>query len=141
MLLLAVACLIFVSCGNRAEKPAVVEEPVCEFKLMLDKWDAFADLEEEGQIALVAEMKAFFDAKCEEHCKEAKEECEEAKEVCPEKEAKCAEFKAQWEAFETLTLEEQKAIIDQIIEHKSKCCKEKEEGCCKKDKKETCEKE
>ena len=124
MILLAVACLIFVSCGNKNKQVEQVEETCCMTE-MLAKWDTFADLDEEGQGALVAEMKAFLEAKCEGKC--AKEEGEEvAEEVCPEKAAKCAEMKAKWEDFENLPLEEQKALIDQILEHKAKCCKAKE---------------
>lgn len=123
MLLLAVAGLFFVSCVNKTQTVEAVEETCCMTE-MLAKWDTFADLDEEGQIALVAEMKAFFDAKCEAKCEKHEEEA--AEEVCPEKAAKCAEFKAKWEDFENLPLEEQKAIIDQIIEHKAKCCKDKE---------------
>jgi len=120
MILLAVACLIFVSCGTKKQVEAV--EETCCMTEMLAKWDTYADLDEEGQVALVAEMKAFLDAKCEKKC--AKEEGEEvAEEVCPEKAAKCAEMKAKWEDFENLPLEEQKAFIDLILEHKAKCCK------------------
>jgi hypothetical protein len=146
MILLAVACLVCVSCGGpKAEKAAEVAEETCctltpEQEEMFANWDLYADLEEEQQVALVDEMKAFIDeckAKCEEKCEK---KCEkEGEEVCPEKAAKCAEFKANWENFENLTLEEQKAILDQVLAcHKEKCCKEKEDGCCKKDK-ETCQ--
>jgi hypothetical protein len=122
MILLAVACLIFVSCGTKKQVEAV--EETCCMTEMLAKWDTFADLDVEGQVALVAEMKAYIDeckAKCETKC--TKEEGEEVAEVCPEKAAKCAEFKANWEEFENLPLEEQKALLDQILEHKAKCCK------------------
>jgi len=118
MILLAVACLIFVSCNNKkATEP--VEEPKSEFAANLDKWATFGDLEEEGQVALVAEMKAYIDECCKEKCKEA----EEGEEPCPEKEA----FKAKWATFETLTLEEQKEIIDQVFEHMKACCQKEAE--------------
>lgn len=120
MILLAVACLIFVSCGNKTE-PVVVEETTCEFTLMLDKWATFGELDEEGQVALVAEIKAFLDECCKEKC-EAKEGEEEV-EPCPEK----AAFKAQWETFETLTLEEQKVCIDKVFEHMKECCQKEAE--------------
>jgi len=120
MILLAVACLVFVSCGpKKATEP--VEEPKSEFAINLDKWATFGDLDEEGQVALVAEMKAYLDVCCKEKC-EAKEG-EEVAEPCPEKEA----FKAKWEAFETLPLEEQKAIIDQVFEHMKTCCQKEQE--------------
>jgi len=122
MILLAVACLVFVSCGpKKATEP--VEEPKCEFALMLDKWATFDELDEEGQVALVAEFKAYFDECCKEKCTK---EGEEAEAICPEKQAEIDAFKAQWEIFDTLTLEEQKAIIEKCIEHKKSCCKDKE---------------
>ena len=143
MILLAVAGLVCVSCGPRTEKAVEPVEETCttltpEQEAMFDNWENWADLSEEAQIALVGEMKIFLDeckakckAKCEAKC-EAKEG-EEAEEVCPEKAAKCAEFKAKWEDFENLTLEEQKACIDKVLECKTKCCKEKEseETCSK----------
>jgi len=129
MILLAVACLIFVSCGTKKQLEAV-EETCCTTE-MLAKWDTFADLDEEGQVALVAEMKAFLDEKCKKKCakeegEEVAEECPGKEAKCPEKAAKCAEMKAKWEDFENLPLEEQKALIDQIVEHMAKCCKAKE---------------
>jgi hypothetical protein len=139
MILLAVACLIFVSCCNKTEKaiePA--EETTCtltpEQELMFVNWENWEDLDLEQQEALVGEMKAFLDeckAKCEGKCP-MKEESEGA-EVCPEKAAKCAEFKAKWEAFEELELDAKKELLDCTIAHISKCCNDKEEGCCKKD--------
>jgi len=137
LILLAVACLVFVSCGNRAEKAVPTDETTSTYQVMLDKWDTWADLDEEGQVALVGEMKAFFDECCQGKCEK---ECENAEEVCPEKAAKCAEFKAKWETFETLTLEEQKALIDEIIAHKAECCKNKE-ACNAEGNEETCNKE
>ena len=153
MILLAVACLVCVSCGGPKTTQVTevaVEETCCtltpEQEAMFANWELWANLDATQQSVLVGEMKAFIDecnAKCEEKCKEkcketCKKEGEEPKE-CPEKAAKCAEFKAKWEKFETLALEEQKAIIDQVLEcHKAKCCKDKEEGCCKKGE-ETCQ--
>ncbi|MDR0206314.1 MAG: hypothetical protein LBI45_03535 [Bacteroidales bacterium] len=130
MILLAVVCLIFVSCGNKKQQIEQVEETCCTE--ILAKWDTFADLDEEGQIALVAEMKAYLDeckAKCESKCTKTEGE-EVAEDACPgkaakcaEKAAKCAEIKTKWEEFDNLPLEEQKALLDQILEHKAKCNK------------------
>jgi hypothetical protein len=138
MILLAVSCLFFVSCTPKPAPVVEAEETVCPMMAMLEKWDTFADLDEEGQVALIAEAKALFDAKYEEN-KEC--EAEECAEKCPEKEAECAAFKAKWEDFANLPMEEQKALLDQAFECVKKCCKDKEEGegCCK-DKEETCEK-
>ena len=122
MLLLAVAGLIFVSCGGTKtqQTDTVVEEAVCPVKAMLEKWDTLAELDEEGQIALVGEMKSFFDENC-----KAKEEGVEAEEVSPE----VAAMKADWENFENLDLEAKKALINKAFEQ---CCKKEvkaEETC------------
>jgi hypothetical protein len=140
MILLAVTCLVCVSCGpKKVAEPQVAEENCCtltpEQEEMFATWELWAELPEDQQIAVVADMKLFLDeckAKCEAKCQEKEGE----EEVCPEKAAKCAEFKARWEAFETLSLEEQKAIIDEVLAHKAECCKDKEEAC-----EETCAKE
>jgi hypothetical protein len=121
MILLAVACLIFVSCGTKTEiVTEPVEETTCPFALGLEKW---ATLNDEGvdQEALVAEMKALFDDCCKEKC--TAEEGEAVAEPCPEKEA----FKAKWDAFDTLTLEEKIELLNQAIEHTKKCCEKKAE--------------
>jgi hypothetical protein len=116
MILLAVACLIFVSCGTKTEKaPEPVEKTTCAFTLNLEKW---ATLNDEGvdKEALVAEMKAYFDECCKEKC--AAKEGEEVAEPCPMKE--------KWDAFETLTLDEKIDFINQIFEQKKECCKNAE---------------
>jgi hypothetical protein len=141
MILLAVSCLIFVSCGTKTQSVVEqTEETTCPYQAALEQWENWENLDAEAQVALVGELKAFFDecckAKCEEKC-----EAKEGEEVCPEKAAKCAEFKAKWEAFETLTLEEQKELLDVAIAHKAKCCEGKKEGGCCKDKEETCDKD
>ena len=141
MMLLAVACLIFVSCGNRTEKAIETVEETCaltpEQEAMFTNWENWDELDLEVREALVFEMKAFLDeckAKCEAK-KECKKEDGEEKEICPEKKAKCEEFKAKWEMFEELELDVQKELLDLKLQHmKSKCCKEKKEGCCKKHK-------
>ena len=145
MILLAVACLIFVSCGTKKEKATEASAETCctaEQQEMFANWENWADLDAEQQVALVGEMKAFLDdckAKCEAKCHDEGKVAEEPKEECPEKAAQYAEFKAKWEAFNEQTLEEQKALIDQVLECQ-KACKEKKEGCCKKDH-EGCEKD
>ncbi|MCL2313331.1 MAG: hypothetical protein FWC41_12810 [Firmicutes bacterium] len=138
MLLLAVAGLIFVSCGNTAQPVAeeVTETNPCE--LMLDKWAGLEELDEEGQLALIGEMKAFLDElckeKCEAKCKEGEEG--EVKEMCPEK----VQFKADWADFENLEPAKQIECINWIIEHMKKC-NDKKEGCCKKEKEKACAQE
>jgi hypothetical protein len=134
MLLLAVAGLIFVSCGTKTQ-PAEAPE-VNPYEVMLDKWATLDELTPEDQIALVGEMKAFLD-ECKEKCKEkcTKEEAtEEVKEECPV----MAQLKADWANFENLEIERQIECINWIVDHYKNCCKDKKEGCCKKDKEETC---
>ena len=132
MILLAVACLVFVSCGPRTEKATEVTEETTCCELTPEQeadWANWDNLDLERQTALIGEVKAFFDdchAKCEAKCEAAKEEGAVPEEVCPEKEAKRAEFKAKWDAFDTMTLEEQKALLDQAFECKAKCCHDKE---------------
>ena len=141
MILLAVSCLFIVSCNQPAPPAAEVAEETCctltpEQQEMFDNWEMWADLTEEQQLVLVDDMKTFMDeckAKCAEKCAE-----KEGEEVCPKKAEKCAEMKAKWEAFETLSLDEKKALIDEIFAAK-KCCEEKEK-CCKHEEKE-CDKE
>jgi hypothetical protein len=89
---------------------------------MLDKWATFGDLDEEGQTALIAEMKAYFDECCKNKC----EKEGEAEEICPEKQAEIDAFKAQWEDWDNLAPEAQVALLEKCIEHKKECCKEKE---------------
>ena len=130
MILLAVACLGFVSCDSTPKPTEPTEATTCDAltQEQQDNWAKYAELTPDEQIALVGEMKAYFDAcyaKCEAKC-EAKEEGTEPAVVDPEKEAARAEFKAKWDAFDTLTLEEQKALLDQAFECKAKCCKAEE---------------
>jgi len=136
MILMAVACLVFVSCGNKKQNAEpVAEEQCCALteaqQEMFANWENWADLDADTQVALVADMKAFIDdckAKCAEKC--AEKEAAEPKDECPAKKAKCEEMKAKWDAFETFSLDEQKAIIDEVLAcHAKKCCKDKEETC------------
>jgi len=111
MILLAVACLVFVSCGTKkATEP--VEEPKCEFAMNLDKW---ATLNDEGvdQEALVAEMKVFIDG-CFAQC-----EHKEGEEACP--------IKEEWANFDNLELDAKIALIDKIFGHMKECCEKEAE--------------
>jgi len=112
MILLAVACLVFVSCGpKKATEP--VEEPKCEFELTLEKW---ATLNDEGvdQEAIVADMKDFIDgcfAKCEH---------KEGEEACP--------IKEEWAGFDNLELGAKIELINKIFDHMKECCKKEAEN-------------
>ena len=147
MLLLAVAGLLFASCGTKTTEAIETAEETCaltpEQEAMFANWENWDALELEQQEALVGEMKAFLDeciAKCEKKC-EKKCEGKEEGEICPEKKAKCEEFKAKWEMFEELEMDAKKELLDIKIQHMAKkCCKgEHKEGCCKKDKEEVTE--
>jgi hypothetical protein len=122
MILLAVTCLVFVSC-NITPKVTEPEQPKCEFATLLEKWDTFGDLDEAGQAALIAEMKAYFDECCKEKCEK---EGEEAEELSPEEYVDRAAFRAFWEDWDNLDVETQKGLIEKCIEHKKECCKENE---------------
>ena len=119
----------FASCGNKAkqvttetEEPEVAkccDELTEEQKADCAAWEDWDNQTPERQEELVAKMKECFDAKMAEKA----EKCDaEQKEECPEKAAKCAEFKAKWDSWETLTIAEKKALLD---EAKSCCCKKK----------------
>lgn len=123
-----------------------------EQKAMFAQWKQFETLEAQAQADLVAAMKAFLDekmSKCEgekhEGCQGEKHEgCQgEKHEGCQNKcegEKDCAqkhaEMKEKWNNFENLAIEEQKALIDNVLEHQKKhapkhegCQGEKHEGC------------
>jgi hypothetical protein len=135
MILLAVACLICVSCGTKTQPAQEPAEETCggltpEQQEMFDNWEVWADLSEEQQVALVDDMKTFMDDECKAKCAEkcaAKEDAEEAEQMCPKKAAHMEELKIKWEDFDNLTLDDKKALIDEI-QAMHKCCKDKEEG-------------
>jgi len=127
MILLAVAGLIFVSCGTKTEQVQETVDTCCvltpEQQAMFADWDNWANLTAAQQQVLVVDMKAYIDdckAKCAEKCKESGDSI---KEVNPEKEAEWAAVKAKLEIFNTLNLEEQKACLDQYLALQ-KACKE-----------------
>ena len=126
----------FASCANKTaqvepETDGQETEQCCQLtdeqKADLAAWEDWANQTDEQKVELIAKMKACFDQKMAENA----ENCEGVQEeVCPEKAAKCAEFKAKWESWETLTIDEQKELIDA----KMNCCKAKceaKEGCTK----------
>ena len=161
-LVMAAFCLLFVSCNTKQVEAPVDEAATThencqhnhegkgccglkeEQKAMFAQWKQFETLEAQAQADLVAAMKAFLDekmSKCEgekhEGCQGEKHEgcqnkCEGEKD-CAQKHA---EMKEKWNNFENLAIEEQKALIDNILEHQKKhapkhegCQGEKHEGC------------
>jgi len=100
---------------NETYEPSKVEEctpPILKPEQFAD-WANWYNLELEAQRAIICDMKNFFD-----DCRSANQVfySDEPQEVCPEKAAKFAEFKAKWDAFDTFSLEEQKALIDECFE-------------------------
>ncbi len=78
-----------------------------QMKAAMDKWNKWAELNDEDKTALIAEVKT-----CLEACKaEKKAECDKGKEACAN--------------FDNLTLDEQKAMLDKIMQN----CKDGHSGC------------
>lgn len=141
LFMIAIAGLFFfASCGNKPVTPA--EEPVkeecnkeqcCkelteEQKAEMEAWNDWDNQTDEKKAELLANRKACIDQKMAEK-KECKKEGEEPSEECK---AKCAERQAKWDSWATLTMDEQKALIDEF----GGCCKKEcahgeGEGCCK----------
>ena len=153
-LVMAAFCLLFVSC-NTKQVEAPVEEVATthegcqhnhegkgccglteEQKTMFAQWKQFETLEAQAQADLIAAMKAFVDEKMAKCDGEKHEGCQnkcEGEKDCAQKHA---EMKEKWENFEKLAIEEQKALLDNILEHQKKhapkhegCQGEKHEGC------------
>lgn len=127
---------------------------------IFESWEAKTDAEKSAAIAEAKKIADDFIAKKDEmkqECKpEGKPECKpEDKPECKhegkpegkpelteeqiaamkaEMEAKKAEFDQKWADFSTLTLDEQKALIESLFQCKGHCCKggeHKEGECCK----------
>ena len=120
----------FASCGNKAKEVPAVEpqqeecqetkscckELTEEQKADIAAWDDWANQTDEKKQDLLAKSKECIDKTLAE-CKEG--ECSE----------KCHEFKSKWETWATLSVDNQKALVDEFKEMaKAKCEKE---GCCK----------
>ncbi|MDD4142138.1 MAG: hypothetical protein PHR20_05035 [Bacteroidales bacterium] len=132
-------------------------EQRAEMEAFMAQWNDWANLTDSVKVELIGKAKACIDKRAEE--KEAmkadleakiaegdsmaiakKAECEAKKAEFEAKVAEgdsmavaCAakkvEMEAKWAAFETLTLDEQKALIDEKMECGQGCCKK--DGCCK----------
>lgn len=136
--MIAIAGLFFfASCGNKAAAPAdpvkeeCQQEKCCkelteEQKAEMEAWKDWDNQTDEKKAELIGMRKACIEEKM--------GKCDAAKEECPEKAAKCAEFKAKWDNFDNLTIDEQKALIDEFG-----CCKKEGEKCCKDEQKEECQ--
>ena len=142
---MGLACLFMVACNNAPKQDAteeaidstevvveeVVEEHVCPMEAMkanLANWETMA---EEERVALIGEIKAFFDEK-DAKMAEGESCCQHAEgEVCEmteEMKAKCEAMKAQmeaimakWAEWANLTIDDQRALIEERMAAMS-CC-------------------
>lgn len=126
MLLVAACCFVFVSCNNKPAEPAeeteaidstVVEEPCCQMteeeKAFVADWENWANQTDERKAELIAKKKECFDNRMAE-MQAKKAECE----------AKKAEMEGKLANWATMSLDEQKAFLDEY----APCCN-KHEGC------------
>jgi hypothetical protein len=144
--LISVCCFVFASCNNKPAPEQVdeVAPETCEAKKEccqmteeqkadMAAWKDWDNQTIEKKEELVAKCKACIDKKM----AEKKEQCDAEKtEACPEKKAKCEEMKAKFDNWDNLTLDEKKALLDEMSCCKKKCCKDGEKKCCKDGKKE-----
>ena len=128
--LAGIVCFIFVSCCNKtADVPEekqctkeekhegcckMTEEQKAECEAFRKQWDDWANLTDDVKKELVSKAKIRIDEKY------------------AKMEAEMAACKAEWATLETLSLDEQKALIDKRL-----CCKK---SCCKKSCEKKCEK-
>lgn len=142
MLLVAACCLVFVSCNNKpaetTEEPAIdstavaAEGECCQMteeqKAFKADWENWANQTDERKAELLAKRKECFDnriAEMEAH----KAEMEAKKAEC---EAKHAEMTKAYAGWDKMTLDEQKAFMDQYApccQEGHKCCGNHEGGC------------
>ena len=143
LMMIAVAGLfIFASCGNKTQEPVPVQEPqqkecqkgdqpccpemTAEQKAECDAWKNWDSQTAEKKQELVTKRKEFIDKMIAER---------DAKKA--EMEAKMADYKAKLAKWNTLTVEEQKMLIEEfdalschkMPNDKPECCKEQKEGC------------
>jgi len=170
MLFIAAACFVFVSCNNKPaeetvateENTEVTEEHHCchemteEQKAFKADWENWENQTEERKAELVAKAKECFDqrmAEFEAHkaeCEANKPECEAKKAECEAKKAECEAKKAEMDSklanWDNMTLEEQKAFLDEVAPcchgpkgpHHEGCCKGEGKPCCKDGEKPCC---
>ena len=140
--LVSALCFVFVGCNCSTPAPETTTEDTTEKcegkkecqlteeqKAEMAAWNDWDNQTPEKKAELVANRKACIDKKMAEKA----EKCDATKEQCPEKKAKCEEMKAKWDNWNNLTIDEQKALLDEV-----KCCGKKQ--CCKEGDKKECEK-
>lgn len=128
MLLAGIVCFLFTACCNQKQEEPVAEPvaeevaaPECqiseECKQAMMDWENWENLGDERKAELLAKKKECYD-KC---------KAEEA-----EREAKKAAIEEKMANWDNMTLDEQKAVFDEMMELCPKhpgCCKK---PCCKK---------
>lgn len=116
----------------KEKKEGCCKELTEEQKADMAAWNDWDNQTPEKKQELVTKRKECIDKRM----AEKKEKCEakegEEKKECPEAAKKCAEFKAKWDNWANLTIDEQKALIDECTACCKKAC-EKKEGECKHD--------
>ncbi len=142
-LTLGIACLFMTACNNAPKEAQVEEQPVVEeaapvevcpmdnFKAQLADW---ANYDEAKKAEVVGAIKTFFDEK-DAQMAEGKECCQkEGEEITEEMKAKMDEMKAKmepimekWANWAEMTVEDQKALIEERFAAMQCCEKPAEE--------------
>ena len=135
-LTLGIACLFMTACNNAPKEAQVEEQPVVEeaapaevcpmdnFKAQLADW---ANYDEAKKAEVVGAIKTFFDEK-DAQMAEGKECCQkEGEEITEEMKAKMEPIMEKWANWAEMTVEDQKALIEERFAAMQCCEKPAEE--------------